>query len=103
MALPPYQSESADAIIESWSTSVSTVYHHRLDNQVTGIRFPGEAKNFYSRLCVQTSSRPATASCPMGTRGPFPRDKVRLGRDADHSPPFSAEVMNEYSYTSSPS
>jgi hypothetical protein len=28
----------------------------------------------------------------MGTRGP----KTRPGRDADHSPPSSAEVRNEY-------
>jgi hypothetical protein len=27
--------------------------------------------------------------------GPFPRGKVRPGRDADHSPPSSAEVKNE--------
>jgi hypothetical protein len=29
-----------------------------LKNRVTGILFPGEAKNFSSRLYVQTSSRP---------------------------------------------
>jgi hypothetical protein len=32
----------------------------------------------------------------------FPGDKVRPGRDADHSPPSSAEVLEEYSYTSTP-
>jgi hypothetical protein len=32
----------------------------------------------------------------MGTEGPFPGNKARPGRDADHSPPFSAEVVNEY-------
>jgi hypothetical protein len=35
------------------------------------------------------------ASCTVGTRGPFPGAKARPGRDADHSPPFSAEVENE--------
>jgi hypothetical protein len=30
----------------------------------------------------------------------FPGGKVRPGRAADHSPPSSAEVMEEYSYTS---
>jgi hypothetical protein len=29
------------------------------------------------------------------TGGPFPGGKVRPGRDADHSPPSSAEVENE--------
>jgi hypothetical protein len=32
----------------------------------------------------------------MGTGGPFPGAKARPGRDADHSPPSSAEVENEY-------
>jgi hypothetical protein len=31
----------------------------------------------------------------MGTGGPFHWGKARPGRDADHSPPSSAEVMNE--------
>jgi hypothetical protein len=35
------------------------------------------------------------ASCTMGTKGPFPGGKARPGRDADHSPPSSAEVENE--------
>jgi hypothetical protein len=36
------------------------------------------------------------ASYPMGIGGPFP------GREADHSPPSSAEVKNAWSYTSTP-
>jgi hypothetical protein len=47
-------------------------------------------------LCVQTGSGAHTASCPMGTGGPFPGGKARPGRDADHSPQYSAEVVNEY-------
>ena len=35
----------------------------------------------------------------MGT-GSFPGGKVRPGRAADQSPPSSAAVMEEYSYTS---
>jgi hypothetical protein len=31
----------------------------------------------------------------MGTGGPFPGGKARPARDADHSPPSSAEVVNE--------
>jgi hypothetical protein len=41
------------------------------------------------------------ASYPMGTRGSF-RGVKRPGREADHSPPSSAEVRNAWSYTSSP-
>jgi hypothetical protein len=36
--------------------------------------------------CVQTGSEAHPASCTMGTGGPFPGDKARPGRDADHSP-----------------
>jgi hypothetical protein len=32
----------------------------------------------------------------MGTGGPFPGAIARPGRDADHSPPSSAEVVNEW-------
>jgi hypothetical protein len=32
--------------------------------------------------------------------GAFPPDVKRPGREADHSPPSSAEVKNEWSYTS---
>jgi hypothetical protein len=31
----------------------------------------------------------------MSTGGPFPWGKARPGRDADHSTPSSAEVVNE--------
>jgi hypothetical protein len=31
----------------------------------------------------------------MGTGDPFSGGKARPGRDADHSPPSSAEVVNE--------
>jgi hypothetical protein len=52
-------------------------------------------KDFSSNLCVQTGSGAYPASCPIGTGVPFPGGKARPGREADHSPPFSAEVVNE--------
>jgi hypothetical protein len=68
---------------------------YRLDDRVST---PAEAKEFSSSLCVQTGSGAHPASCPMGTGGggSFPRVKARPGRDADHLPPSSAEVENEY-------
>jgi hypothetical protein len=56
---------------------------------------PGRAEDFSSSLCVQTVSGAHPASYPMGTGGPFPGGKARPGPDADHSPPFSAEVKYE--------
>jgi hypothetical protein len=60
----------------------------------TGVRSLTETEDFPSSLCVQTDSGAHPASCPMGTGGPFPGGKARPGRDADHSPPSSAEVKN---------
>jgi hypothetical protein len=80
-----------------WSrvSSGSIASDYGLDNRATGVRFPAGAKDFSSTLCVQTGSGAHPASCTMGTGGSFPGGKARLERDADHSPPSSAEVMNE--------
>jgi hypothetical protein len=56
---------------------------------------PAGAEDFSSSLCVQTGSGAHPSSCPLGTGGPFPEGKAPPGRDADHSPPSSAEVVNE--------
>jgi hypothetical protein len=77
------------------------VSEYGLDNRAIGIRSPAEAKNVSSNLCVQTGSAAHPTTSTMGTGGPFPGGKERPGRDADHSPPSSAEVKNDRSYTSS--
>jgi hypothetical protein len=81
----------------SWSrgSSVSTVSGYGLDDRAIEVRSPAGAKDFSSSLCIQTGSEAHPASCTMGTGGPFPGGKARSGRDADHSPPPSAEVVNE--------
>jgi hypothetical protein len=66
------------------------VSDYKLDDRAIGVRFPAGAKDFSSSLCVQTGSGAHPASCTMGTGG-----KALPGRDADHSPPSSAEVENE--------
>jgi hypothetical protein len=76
-------------------SSGSIVSDYGLDDRVIGVRSPAEAEVFSSSLCVQTGSGAHPASCTMGTGGPFSGGKVRLGRDADHSPPSSAQVVNE--------
>jgi hypothetical protein len=75
----------------SRGSSGSIMSGYGLDDQV---RSPAEAKDFSSILCVQTGSGAYPASCTMGTGGPFPGRKARPVRDADHSPPSSAEVKN---------
>jgi hypothetical protein len=71
------------------------VSDYGLDDRAIGVRSPAGAKGFFSILCVQTGSGEHPASCTMGTGSPFSGAKARLGRDADHSPPSSAEVENE--------
>jgi hypothetical protein len=66
-----------------------------LDDRAIEVRSPAEVKDFSSSLCVQTGSGAHPASYTMGTGGLFPGGKARPGRDADHSPPSSAEVNNE--------
>jgi hypothetical protein len=67
-----------------------------LDDREIEVRSPAGAEDFSSNLCVQTGSGAHPASCTMGTGGgPLPGGKARPGHDADHSPPFSAEVVNE--------
>jgi hypothetical protein len=61
----------------------------------TGVRSPTGVEDFSSSPCVHTVSGAHPASYTMGTGGPFPGGKARPGRDADHSPPSSAEVKYE--------
>jgi hypothetical protein len=65
------------------------VSDYGLDIRAMEVRSPTGA-DFSSSPCVQTGSVAPRASYPMGTGG-----KARPGRDADHSPPSSAEVKNE--------
>jgi hypothetical protein len=71
------------------------VSDYGLDDRAIGVRFPAGAKDFSSSLCVQTGSGAHPASYPIGIGGPTPGGKARPGRDADHSPLSSAEVVNE--------
>jgi hypothetical protein len=84
-------------------SSGSIVSDYGLDDRAIEVRFPAGPEDFSSNLCVQTGSGAHPASCTMGTGGPFTGGKARPGRDADHSPPSSAEVVNEYELYSSPS
>jgi hypothetical protein len=76
-------------------SSVSVVSDYGLDDREIEVRSPTGAEDFSSSPCIQTGSGAHPASCPMGTGGPFPGGKARPGRDANHSPPSSAEVKYE--------
>jgi hypothetical protein len=75
-------------------SSGSIVPDYGLDDRAIEVRSPTGA-DFSSSPCVQTGSEAHLASYPMGTGGSCSAGKARPGRDADHSPPSSAEVKNE--------
>jgi hypothetical protein len=76
---------------KSRDSSVSIALGYRLDNWGSRVQFPVGAGNFSLHHRVQNGSGAHPASYPVGTRGSFLGVK-RLGREADHSPPSSAEV-----------
>jgi hypothetical protein len=78
----------------SRGSSGSIVSDYGLDDRTIEVRSPTGAEDLSSIPCVQTGSGAHPASYP-GTGGSFPGGKARPGRDADHSPPSSAEVKYE--------
>jgi hypothetical protein len=82
-------------IVWSRVSSGSTVSDYGLDDRAIGVRSPAGEEDFSCSLCVQTGSGAHPASCTMGTGVLSPGVNARPGRDADHSPPSSAEVENE--------
>jgi hypothetical protein len=66
------------------------VSDYGLDDRAIGVRSPAGEKDFSSSFFVQTGSGAHPDSCTMGTGS-----KARPARDADYSPPSSAEVVNE--------
>jgi hypothetical protein len=76
---------------ESHDSSVSIALGYKLDNQGSRVQFLAGAGNFSLHLHVQNGSGAHPASYPMGTRGSSMGLKWP-GREADHSPPSSAEI-----------
>jgi hypothetical protein len=74
---------------------------HGLDGRGVGVRIPVEVRILSS---TRRSDRfwPCPASCTMGIWGLFPPGVWRPRREADHSPPTSAEVENTWIYTFTP-
>jgi hypothetical protein len=74
-------------------SSVSIVSAYGLPGDRGSI--PGRRKGFFLQpLCPDRLWGPPSLVY-NGYRGRFPGGKARPGRDADHSPPSTAEVVNE--------
>jgi hypothetical protein len=75
-----------------WS-SVGIATGYGLDGRGSRVRFPAGDENFSLHHRFQNGSGIHPATYPMGgTRGSFPGEVKRPGREAGHSPPSSAEV-----------
>jgi hypothetical protein len=75
----------------SRDSSVGIALGYGLDDRGSRVRFPTGSGNFSLHHLVQNGSGAHPASYSMGTRGSSLGVK-RPGREADHSPPSSAEV-----------
>jgi hypothetical protein len=73
-------------------SSVSRGSYYGLDDRDS---IHDSCKGFSSIFRVKTDCGADPVSCTMGMEDPFPGGKVRPGRDADHSPPPSAEVKKQ--------
>jgi hypothetical protein len=66
-----------------------------LDDQTIEVRSPEEAERIFPLASVSIPALGPTQPPVQWVPGSFPGDKARPGRDADYSPPSSAEVVNE--------
>jgi hypothetical protein len=78
-------------LVESRDSSVGIALGHGMDDRGSRVRFQTGAGNFSFHHRIQTGFGAHSASYLMATRGSFLGVK-RPGREADHSPPSSAEV-----------
>jgi hypothetical protein len=85
--------------VDSRDSSVGIALGYGLDDRGYRVRFPAGARNFSLHHRVQNGSgdtQPPIQWVP----GALSLGVKRPGREADHSPPSSAEVKNAWSYTS---
>jgi hypothetical protein len=72
-------------------SSVSIALGYGLDDRGSRVRFPMGARNFSLHHRVQNGSQPPI----QWVRGALSLGVKRSGREADHSPPYSADIKNE--------
>jgi hypothetical protein len=72
------------------------VSDYGLDDRAIGVRFPAGGSGFFPLDSVSSPALGPTQPPVQRVPGVLsPGVKARPGRDADHSPPSSAEVVNE--------
>jgi hypothetical protein len=73
IAVKCINSNSIISMYESQDSAVGVVISNGLDSWGS---IPDRRKRFSQLHSIQTSSGPHPASCPMGTKGSFPRGKA---------------------------
>jgi hypothetical protein len=86
---------------KSLDSSVGIALGYGLDDRGSGVRFAAGAGNFSLHCHIQTGSGSTQPPIQWVPGAPSLVVK-RPGCEADHSPPSSAEVKNEWSYNSTP-
>jgi hypothetical protein len=83
---------------KSCDSSVSIVLGCRQDNQGSRVQFPaGALFTTVSRMALEPTQLPI-----QWVPGALSLGVKQLGHEADHSPTYSAEIKNAWSYTSTP-
>jgi hypothetical protein len=96
-----YSSHRLKYICRSRDSSVGIATAYKLDDRGVGVPSPGKVKKFL----FSTSSRPAlgpTQPPIQWVPGDLSPGVKREGREADHSPPTSADFNKMWIYTSTP-
>jgi hypothetical protein len=86
---------------KSRDNSVGIVLGYGLDDRGSRVRFPAGTGNFLFTIASRTALGP-TQPPIQWVPGALSVGAKRPGREADHSPPSSAEVKNTWSYNSIP-
>jgi hypothetical protein len=79
----------------SRGSSGSIVSDYGLDDRAIGVRFPAGQRVFPLAFVSRSALGPTQPPVQYVPGVLSPGGKARPGRDADHSPPSSAEVVNE--------
>jgi hypothetical protein len=85
----------------SRDSSVGIALGYGLDDRGSRVRFPARLGIFHFTSASRTALEP-TQPPIQWVSGALSLGVKRPGREADHSPPSSAEVKNAWSYTSTP-
>jgi hypothetical protein len=87
--------------VQLWRAGIAQSYSARLRAGWSGVQIPEQLGISFFTTTARPALRP-TQPPLQWVPGALSPEGRRPGRETDHSPPSSAEVKNEWSYTSTP-